>query len=86
LSELSALEAIQRELVPIAHSNEMAVVTAADQIVVNGLLDSGAVLSLHMRGGQSSGTNLVWKINGTEADLSITCDSGFVHLGPLQCS
>src|SRR5260370_17286621 len=47
-----------------------------DQIVVGGVLESGAVVSIHYRGGVSRGTNLLWEINGTEGDLQITSMSG----------
>jgi predicted dehydrogenase len=51
---------------------------------VNGLFGSGGVMSLHMRGGVSRGTNLLWEINGSEGDLVVTADTPFVHFGPLH--
>src|SRR5258708_22193579 len=38
-----------------------------DEVCVSGLLEGGAALSIHYRGGRSRGTNLLWEINGTEA-------------------
>ncbi|WP_340317379.1 Gfo/Idh/MocA family protein [Rhizorhabdus argentea] len=52
----------------------------ADQLAVHGHLESGAVASLHFRGGSSRGTNLLWEINGTEGDLQITGVGGLVEM------
>src|SRR2546422_10075318 len=49
---------------------------ADDQVCVAGLLEGGAALSIHYRGGHSRGTNLLWEINGTEGDLQVTADGG----------
>ena len=43
---------------------------------VAGLLEGGAALSIHYRGGRSRGTNLLWEINGSEGDLQVTADGG----------
>ena len=40
--------------------------SAEDQVAVSGVLESGAVASVHYRGGTSRGTNLLWEINGTK--------------------
>ncbi|CAM5704493.1 hypothetical protein MAUB1S_03679 [Mycolicibacterium aubagnense] len=58
--------------------------TAEDQIAVTGRLESGAVASLHYRGGSSRGTNLLWEINGTEGDLVLTGDSGHLQFGQAE--
>jgi predicted dehydrogenase len=50
--------------------------TAADQVAVSGLLESGAALSIHYRGGHSRGTNLLWEINGTKGDLQLAAAGG----------
>jgi len=44
--------------------------TADDQVCVSGLLESGAALSIHYRGGVSRGTNLLWEINAPRAICS----------------
>jgi hypothetical protein len=56
----------------------------ADQIAVTGILESGAVASIHFRGGMAHGTNFLWEINGTEGDLVITCSCGLIEMFPLQ--
>jgi predicted dehydrogenase len=60
--------------------------TAEDQVAFNGVLESGAVLSVHYRGGTSRGTKLLWEINGTEGDLLITADSGHAQMFDLSLS
>ncbi len=56
---------------------------ADDQVCVTGLLDGGAALSIHYRGGRSRGTNLLWEINGTEGDLQVTADGGQAQIFEL---
>jgi predicted dehydrogenase len=82
--ELSSLLATQRREIHLTDTDETALLLAADQILVNGVLASGAVASLHMRGGLSRGTNLLWEINGSEGDLVVTADTPFPHFGPLR--
>lgn len=48
----------------------------ADQIMLHGVLKSGAAVSAHYRGGMSRGTNLLWEINGTEGDILVSGDIG----------
>ncbi|MFG2605937.1 hypothetical protein ACGFT2_20680 [Streptomyces sp. NPDC048514] len=45
------------------------------------MLSSGAVASVHYRGGISRGTNFHWEINGTDGDLVVTGDTGHLQLG-----
>jgi len=58
-------------------------VTAADQVLIAGTLDSGAAASVLYRGGVSRGDNLRWEINGTEGDLVLTSDVGNLQVAPL---
>src|SRR5204863_5449958 len=60
----------------IAGSDETRPMAAEDQVCVTGLLEGGAALSIHYRGGSSRGTNLLWEINGTEGDLQLTAPGG----------
>lgn len=57
--------------------------TAYDQIAINGILESGAVASVHYRGGMLKGTNFLWEINGSEGDIIITADGGSPGVFPL---
>lgn len=78
--ELGATLATRRPEVKIAKTNESLSATSPDQVAVNGVLQGGAVASLHFRGGQSRGTNLLWEINGTDGDLLITGAGGHVQM------
>jgi predicted dehydrogenase len=74
--ELSATMAARRKTFTIAETGESKPMTADDQVCVTGLLEGGAALSIHYRGGRSRGTNLLWEINGTEGDLQLTAPGG----------
>ncbi|OAH10468.1 Gfo/Idh/MocA family protein [Streptomyces jeddahensis] len=56
----------------------------ADQVVLGGVLSSGAVVSVHYRGGLSRGTNFHWEINGTDGDLVVTGDTGHLQMGEFS--
>src|SRR5438067_5996272 len=76
LRELSATMTMRRKSFTIAGTSESKPMHADDQVCVTGLLEGGAALSIHYRGGRSRGTNLLWEINGTEGDLQVTADGG----------
>lgn len=60
--------------------------TSEDQVLVQGVLHSGATASVHYRGGSSRGTNLLWEINGTEGDIRITSSAGHAQIYDLELS
>jgi predicted dehydrogenase len=70
-----------RPMVRVAETGNQVPFTAPDQIVVSGLLENGAALSAHFRGGLSRGTNFHLEINGTKGDLILTSPVGYVGLG-----
>src|SRR5439155_26957274 len=74
--EISAKMTMRQKTFTIADTAESRPMNADDQVCVAGLLESGAALSIHYRGGRSRGTNLLWEINGTEGDLLVTADGG----------
>lgn len=80
-TELSATTATRRGTVRHRRTGEPAAMTAEDQIAVTGVLGSGAVASLHYRGGRARSTNFLWEINGSEGDLVVTGDSGHLQFG-----
>jgi predicted dehydrogenase len=84
LAEVNAVIANRRSESRNADTGELAPMTTDDQIAVAGVLEGGAVASLHFRGGDSPATGLYWEINGTEGDLLVTGDWGYVHLGPVR--
>jgi len=83
-AELSATLATRRPDVTVAETGERLVATSPDQVAVCGVLHSGAVASVHFRGGRSRGTNLLWEINGTDGDLLVTGAGGHVQMLELS--
>ena len=76
IRDLSATMTMRRKSFTIAGTGDSQPMHADDQVCVVGLLDGGAALSIHYRGGRSRGTNLLWEINGTEGDLQVAADGG----------
>jgi predicted dehydrogenase len=54
--------------------------TAPDQVLISGVLQSGAVVSVHLKGGTANGTVFLFEIHGTEGALAI------VPADPLQAT
>jgi predicted dehydrogenase len=80
-ASLTATTATRRPTVHTIETGEPVRQTAEDQVAVSGVLDSGAVATMHYRGGSSAGTNLLWEINGTEGDIVVAGDSGHLQFG-----
>ena len=80
--ELSATLATQRRQATIVESGETFEMTSADQVVVNGILESGAVAAIHIKGGIANPAGFLLEINGTDGDLTVT-GSGTVQYGDL---
>ena len=81
--DLSATMTMRRKSFTIAGTGESKPMHADDQVCVAGLLEDGAALAIHYRGGRSRGTNLLWEINGTEGDLQVTADGGQAQIFEL---
>src|SRR5216117_3139466 len=81
--ELSAAITTRRKSFTIAGTGESRPMHADDQVCVVGLLEGGAALAIHYRGGRSRGTNLLWEINGSEGDLQVTADGGQAQIFDL---
>lgn len=81
--DVRAVIAQRRSTSRIAETGLDHVMTSPDQVIVAGLLESGAPLSFHLRGGGAKGVGLCWEINGTEGDIRITAPFGQVQLAPL---
>jgi predicted dehydrogenase len=82
--ELAATMAVRRQTFTITETGESKPMTAEDQVGVSGLLEGGAVFSIHYRGGVSRGTNLLWEINGTEGDLQLTATGGQAQIWEMD--
>lgn len=55
-----------------------------DQIAYSGVLQGGAVASVHYRGAPSRGVNLLWEINGSEGDLQVIDPAGHAQMPDVQ--
>src|SRR6267143_1586811 len=71
LKELSSVVANQRQRVKIVETGEAIQMTSPDQVLLSGVLQSGAVASVHLKGGTANGTGFLFEIHGTEGDLAI---------------
>jgi len=69
--ELSSVVANRRKQVKIVETGEMIPMTAADQVSISGVLQSGAVASVQLKAGTSNGTGFLFEIHGTEGALAI---------------
>jgi predicted dehydrogenase len=76
-AELNAVMANRRAHARNAESGELVPMSTDDQIAVSGVLEGGAVASLHFRGGESRAANLYWEINCSDGD---TVDFGHVTI------
>jgi predicted dehydrogenase len=81
--EVSArIEYLRREAT-VVETGETLPLTAPDQVLVQGIYEGGAPLSVHFRGGMSRGTNLLLEINGTEGDIQVMGLCGHVQMFPV---
>jgi predicted dehydrogenase len=85
VAEVSAVLATRRTTALAVDTGETLPVTAPDQVLVSGVLTSGAPLSIHYRGGTArDGDGLFWEINGTEGDIRISGPSGHTQMVQLS--
>jgi len=83
-TSLNATTATRRPLVRIRGSDEQVPMTAEDQIAVTGTLKGDIVATAHYRGGQSTGINLRWVIQGTDGDIVVDSTTGHLQYGHLR--
>ncbi|MDP0499908.1 MAG: Gfo/Idh/MocA family oxidoreductase [Verrucomicrobiota bacterium JB022] len=83
IDDVSARFISRFDKVKVSETGESLPKNAPDQVMIHGALASGAALSVHYRGGQSRGTNLLWEINGTSGDIQVTAGSGHAQMAPL---
>jgi predicted dehydrogenase len=70
--ELSAFAVSQRDRIPLAGTGEMIPKDVPDQLVVSGIVASGAVVSAQVRGGMTRGHEFLFEIHGSEGDLVLS--------------
>jgi predicted dehydrogenase len=73
--ELAAFVVSQRDRIPVEETGELIAKTAPDQLVVNGIVGDGAVISFQIRGGMNRGTAFLFEIHGYEGDLQLAAIS-----------
>jgi predicted dehydrogenase len=73
--ELAAFVVSQRDRIPLQDTGEMVPKTSPDQLVVNGIVGDGAVVSYQVRGGMTRGTEFLFEIHGEAGDLQLTATS-----------
>ena len=69
--QLSSVVATQRRQVKNVETDETIQMTSPDQVLVNGILENGAVACVHVKGGTGNGVGFLFEIHGTEGDLVI---------------
>jgi predicted dehydrogenase len=70
--ELTAFAVSQRDRIPLEATGELVAKDAPDQLVVNGIVGDGAVVSFQIRGGMTRGTAFLFEIHGDRGDLVLT--------------
>jgi predicted dehydrogenase len=70
--ELTAFAVSQRDRIALEATGEMVPKNAPDQLVVNGIIGDGAVVSFQIRGGMARGTEFLFEIHGDRGDLTLT--------------
>jgi predicted dehydrogenase len=68
---LVSVVANQRQRVKIVETGEMIQMTSPDQVLISGVLQSGAVASVHLKRGTTNGTGFMFEIHGADGDLAI---------------
>lgn len=78
---ISALAVNQFPTITIAETGETFPATNADEFVLTGRLENGAVVIAHFEGGKRNGSGVQIDITGDEGDLRITNSSAFGDVG-----
>ncbi len=82
LGDVSAVTTISRPRIVVRQTGETIMSNSPDQIAMCGVLDSGAMVSFHMRAG-SGQPSFVWEIQGEDAVLRVT-STGQLMWRPLK--
>lgn len=87
LQSFNSLLATQRSKVQIIDSDSKVIETiprtSHDQVLLQGILQAGGVLSIHQRGGPPFKTTpgLIWRMYGETGEIEVTADTSYPHLG-----
>lgn len=91
-SSLSATTAIRHPLVSLVGTDEILEATTPDHIAIQGILQSGALVSMHFRAGAglqvdssasagNSPVNFFWEIEGENGLIVLKGPAGHVQVG-----
>ncbi|MBV8054666.1 MAG: Gfo/Idh/MocA family oxidoreductase, partial [Deltaproteobacteria bacterium] len=64
--EVSSIVATQRRQVKNTDTGETLQMTSPDQVMLNGVLENGALTSVHIKGGTANGIGFLFEIQGTD--------------------
>jgi predicted dehydrogenase len=85
VAEVSSVLATRRATALVVDTGETLPVSAPDQVLISGVLASGAPASIHYRGGMPRDSDgLFWEINGTKGDIRISGPFGHAQLVQLS--
>ena len=73
--EVSARVTTQVKRVTVIETGETLDVTSPDNVLVSGVLESGAVASVHIKSVPAHGTGFMFEIHGAQGVLAVTSDS-----------
>src|SRR5205814_2767167 len=69
--EVSSVVMTQRPQAKNIETGETLRMTSPDQVLVAGVLENGAVASVHVKGGVNSDNGFIFEIHGTDGDLVV---------------
>src|SRR5436305_11070788 len=70
--ELTAFAVSQRDRIPLEATGEIVAKDTPDQLVVNGIVGDGAVVSFQIRGGMTRGTEFLFEVHGDRGDIVLS--------------
>jgi predicted dehydrogenase len=70
--ELTAFAVSQRDRIRVEEAGEVVAKNVPDQLVVNGIVGDGTVVSFQIRGGMRRGTTFLFEIHGEGGDLALS--------------
>jgi len=82
--DLVAKTATIRKTTRIDETGEDVPMSVPDQMAISGLLDNGAFVNVHFRGGLSAASNFHWEINGAEGDIVVTSPVAYTGIGGFK--
>lgn len=81
--DVSARLAILRKQAVRTRDQVRIAVTSPDQVAIAGVLESGALASIHFHGGPLSPPQFSWQINGSEGQLVLRAERGYANMSEL---